>query len=320
MDGKMKVAVASVLTALALVSSVLGQSGARTDDSAKINAFSLNLISDEWTTLDFPGAIETGGTSITSSGDIIGGRYVTSDGLVHGFIWRKGQYSSIDFPGAFSTEGTWLNDRGEIVGAYNNGANHAFLLKGGEFATIDYPGHVNTIATNIGADGTIVGVGSSAGIGFEGFILRHGTFIPVQLQGPSIAFQEPTDIAANLIVGGYFDNLGLHGYMRDRQKRFHTVDCPGATGGVFLSGNDPVGRMLGGMITADGHQHGVLVSEGICIAVDFPESTASYVNAINGRGDIVGRYTDPSGHTHAFVVKHFVGNRNDLPDLPCTHH
>jgi len=32
-----------------------------------------------WMTFDFPGAIETGGTSITSIGDI-GGRYITADG------------------------------------------------------------------------------------------------------------------------------------------------------------------------------------------------------------------------------------------------
>ena len=124
--------------------------------------------------------------------------------------------------------------------------------------------------------------------------------------GSSIVFQEPTDIAAELVVGGYSDNLGVHGYMRGRQNTFHTIDCPGATGGVFLSGIDPVGRMLGGMTTADGHQHGVLVSGRTCIAVDFPGSTASYVNSINGHGDIVGRYTDPSGHTHAFVVEHFL--------------
>lgn len=106
--------------------------------------------STQWKTFDFPGAIETGGTSITSFGDI-GGRYITADGVVHGFVWREGQYTSIDFPGASSTEGTWLNDAGEIVGAYNNNGNHAFLLQNGQFTTIDYPGHGNTIATSIGA-------------------------------------------------------------------------------------------------------------------------------------------------------------------------
>lgn len=94
--------------------------------------------------------------------------------------------------------------------------------------------------------------------------------------------------------------------MRDRENAFRTIDCAGAIGGVFLSGIDPLGRMLGGMTTADGHQHGVLVSGAGCTAVDFPGSIASFVNAINGRGDIVGRYTDASGHTHAFVVQNFM--------------
>ena len=184
---------------------------------------------DQWKTFDFPGAVETGGTSITSIGEI-GGRYITADGVVHGFIWREGQYTSVDFPGALSTDGTWLNDRGDVVGAYFNGVNHAFLLKDGQFTTIDYPGHVNTIATSVGADGTIVGVGSGNGVNFDGFVLQNGTFIPVELPGNSIVFQEPTCIAAGLVVGGYLDNLGGHGYVRDRQNIFHTIDCAARRG------------------------------------------------------------------------------------------
>jgi hypothetical protein len=65
--------------------------------------------------------------------------------------------------------------------------------------------------------------------------------------------------------------------------------------------------MVGEMTTADGHQHGLLVSDGQCIAVDFPGSTASYANGINSYGDIVGRYTDTAGGTHGFVVDHFIG-------------
>jgi hypothetical protein len=93
----------------------------------------------QWKTFDFPGAIETDGTSITSFGEI-GGQYTTADGIVHGFTWREGQYTSIDFPGAFWTLGTWLNDRGEIVGAYGNGTNHAFLLEDGHRGQPDLGG------------------------------------------------------------------------------------------------------------------------------------------------------------------------------------
>jgi hypothetical protein len=59
------------------------------------------------------------------------------------------------------------------------------------------------------------------------------------------------------------------------------------------------------MTTADGHLHGLLVKGNGCIAVDFPGSTATYANGINSRGDIAGRYTDPQGNTHGFVVTRF---------------
>lgn len=101
------------------------------------------------------------------------------------------------------------------------------------------------------------------------------------------------------------DAAGVHGYLLV-DGSFQTIDCPGVPGGVFLSGIDSLGRMAGEMTTADGHQHGLVVSNDDCIAVDFPDSIATYANSIDPGGDIVGRYTDAGGHTHGFVVEHFL--------------
>jgi hypothetical protein len=60
------------------------------------------------------------------------------------------------------------------------------------------------------------------------------------------------------------------------------------------------------MTTADGHQHGLVVNNHECIAIDFPQSTGTYANSIDPWGDIVGRYTDTGGHTHGFFVEHFL--------------
>ena len=112
-------------------------------------------------------------------------------------------------------------------------------------------------------------------------------------------------IAAGRIVGGYADAAGVHGYLL-ADGNFRTIDCPEAPGGVFLSAIDSLGRMAGEMTTADGHQHGLVVSNDECIAVDFPGSVSTYANSIDPRGDIVGRYTDAGGHTHGFVVERFL--------------
>ena len=106
------------------------------------------------------------------------------------------------------------------------------------------------------------------------------------------------------IVGGLIDNVGAHGYLLVG-KTFRTVDCPTATGGIYLSGIDALGRMVGEMTTSDGHQHGLLLSRGECNPVDFPNSVSTYANGINRRGDIVGRYTDTEGNTHGFIALRF---------------
>jgi hypothetical protein len=67
--------------------------------------------------------------------------------------------------------------------------------------------------------------------------------------------------------------------------------------------------MAGEMTTADGHQHGLVVSNGECIAVDFPGSVSTYANSIDTCGNIVGRYTDAGGHTHGFVVERYLPGR-----------
>jgi len=77
-------------------------------------------------------------------------------------------------------------------------------------------------------------------------------------------------------------------------------------GGVFLSAIDSLGRMAGEMTAADGHSHGLVVSHGECLAVDFPESIATYANSIDVYGDIAGRYMDAGGQTHGFFVEHLL--------------
>jgi hypothetical protein len=259
-----------------------------------------------FTSFDFPDAIDTEPTAITPSG-AIAGRYTSPDGVLHGFVLRQSEFSSIDFPGAIWTVVNWMNASGDIVGAYYDGQFiHGFLLSKGQFTTIDHPSEPNTILTGIGSNDEIVG-SANDGITFLGFALRNGVFSSIMFPGGSNAFQEPTMVAAGRVVGGYASGNILHGYLLVHGI-FPSIDC--APNGTFLSGIDALGRMVGGMTTTDGHLHGALVVKGVCTAVDYPGSTATYANSINPRGDIAGRYTDTSGQTHGFVVSSFVRGRS----------
>ena len=260
-----------------------------------------------FSSFDFPGAINTQATGITPSGDIAG-RYTSADGALHGFLLSGGKFRSIDFPGATSTDVDWINPRGQIVGNYFDvfGNQHGFLLTGGRYTTIDFPNAAGTAAFGIGATGDIVGVyGDSVGT-LHGFLLRKGKFSTIDVPGATGSL--PTMISAGRIVGGYFSDTGTHGFLLTNGK-FQTIDCPGATF-TFLSGIDPQGQMVGGYGTFDGSQHGAVVNKGNCIPVDIAGGTVPYANTINAEGDIAGRYTGADGIVHGYLLRKFVKSTN----------
>src|SRR5947208_3666288 len=72
-----------------------------------------------FTTIDFPGALSTGGNPsnwfrINAEGQIAGGFQDTS-GKTHGFLLTKGNFVTIDYPGAIFSELNQINDRGDIL-------------------------------------------------------------------------------------------------------------------------------------------------------------------------------------------------------------
>lgn len=256
-----------------------------------------------FSSFDFPGAINTQATGVTPSGDIVG-RYSSNDGRLHGFLLSQGKFRSIDFPGATSTDVDWINPRGQVVGNYFDaeGRQHGFLLSNSIFKTIDFPNANGTAAFGIGATGEIIGIyGDDLGT-IHGFLLRNGKFSTIDVPGATGSL--PTMISAGRIVGGYFSNTGTHGFLLADGK-FQTIDCPGATF-TFLSGMDPQGQLVGGYGTFDGQQHGAIISNGNCIRVDVSAGSNVYANAIDPQGDIVGRYTSADNVVHGYRLRRFV--------------
>src|SRR6266436_2548226 len=67
-----------------------------------------------YTTIDFPGATETGASGINNLGQIVGG-YVLPDGSRHGFLYSGGIFTTIDDPNALtSSEALGINNSGQI--------------------------------------------------------------------------------------------------------------------------------------------------------------------------------------------------------------
>src|SRR5437764_3997640 len=98
-----------------------------------------------YTTIDFPGAVQTFANGINAAGDIVGS-YQDSLGVQHGFIRSNGILSTIDPPTSAYTYATGINDSDQVIGYYSqsDGTRHGFVLTGQTYTDIDYPGATYT--------------------------------------------------------------------------------------------------------------------------------------------------------------------------------
>jgi len=226
---------------------------------------------------------------------------------MHGFVLAAGKYVSVDAPNAIDTELNWINSSGQIVGDYlgNDGSWHAFRLNAGNFVFFDYPGASSTNAFGISASGDIVGTYSGTGPGRHGYLLtKQGLFSSVDFPGATVTFASMVNETS--IVGFYLDSSGTARAYLLRGGTYQSVTCVGWDP-VILTSLTPQGDMTGGgLLLADNRQHGLVVSNARCSAIDFPGSVGNdYVNSMNPKGDMVGTYATPDGSGHGYLrTKH----------------
>ncbi len=93
--------------------------------AAPWNGFSLS--GGNYTTLTYPGSIQTQAQGINNKGTIVGA--YLNGGVNHGFSLSGSTYTTIDYPGAIWTSAGGISDGGTIVGGYagQDGVEHAFV-------------------------------------------------------------------------------------------------------------------------------------------------------------------------------------------------
>jgi hypothetical protein len=129
-----------------------------------------NAIDYTWTTLDYPGAIETRAQGI-DGGNIVG-YYVDSNMMVHGFLYNGFTWTLLDKLGALYTDAHGI-DGSNIVGQYadNTWRYHGFLYHGATWTTLDYPSPGAFYTDALGIDGSnIVGYYWDASGVMHGFL------------------------------------------------------------------------------------------------------------------------------------------------------
>jgi uncharacterized membrane protein len=265
--------------------------------------------------IDFPNANETIASGINARGDIVG-RYDDANGVVHGFLLRKGNFTAIDVPGSSFTSARAINARGDIAGRMEDGGgvDHAFLLHDGQFTQVDFPGAVSTVGRGINNAGDLTGNYIDSNGGEIGFVLQDGKFRSVLADPCSSDVWSAMDNGRVLVGDNCADSDGaLYGFLQNREGKFLTISFP--SGGSFPCTGprwiNEKGEIIGLYAVANNSDecygaevlHGFLLRHEKYIAFDIPGAVSSYPLAINDDSVIVGAYTDKNGVTHGFKAE-----------------
>jgi probable HAF family extracellular repeat protein len=235
----------------------------------------------QWISFDPPGSTYTQGSAINDSGEIVGW-YQDSSGLTHGFLRTAfGEIVTFDPPGAAETVPTGINNRGDIVGYFSDSATpaatHGFVWSPkGEFTIIDDP-NANTS--------------------------------PVYTAGFGIS-----DTGA--VVGTYSDTRTIHGFLREPDGSFITIDVLGSQGSACV-GINVEGEAACQLLVL---QDNFVSSRGLVHHHDGKTEIYDAPGAVNGtnpgcqdscavggyqllnvEGEITGYYADANGVWHGYV-------------------
>ena len=270
----------------------------------------------QYTTIDFPGAIATdiaGGPN--PQGTSVGFQQDTS-GVLHGFtLTKQGVFTSFDPPGSTFTVAFFIDPQGVIVGEYFDSSfvSHGFILDGGKYTSVNVPGAAGTGLGGINPSGEISGFTcSDPACGLTGFPNMNHSFVESK-NGVFTIFDPPgatssiagTGNPSGAVVGGYTNNGGstciteCQGYLLEHGT-FTTINFPQSTF-TSLSGVNAPGDIVGAYVDAAGVFHSFLLSKGVYESFDPPGAAFSLASGINPGGIIGGVYVDSAGVEHGYI-------------------
>jgi probable HAF family extracellular repeat protein len=109
-----------------------------------------------------------------------------------------------------------------------------------------------------------------------------------------------------------------HGFVRDNNNVFITIDAPGAGAYTVVTGISDSGKTVGGYVDDRGILHGFLKDKQAFTVIDFPGAKATFVSRINAQGQIVGAYSDDPNApalelSHGFLLDKGTFTKIDFP-------
>ena len=263
-----------------------------------------------FTTLDYPGGVETRLIGANDQFDIVGA-YRVPGGVRHAMLFSKGRFTPLDPDGILGSNlsgALQINNRGDIVGYYAIGSQrHGFLLRDGIVTTVDYPGSSYTQVNGISDTGVMIGQFRDASGHYHGYVLRDGTF--EQLDYPGALDTFPYYMNARGDIAGEWDpNLAVlgHGFLLKKDGEWFSFDVPGARAdSTFAIGVNDHEQILGLYTEPSGHNRGFIVDGrdirlGAFTLFDLP-GVSGVPETMNNAGEFVGYYSD-GRVIHGFVA------------------
>lgn len=209
-----------------------------------------------YTSINFPGAPETGATGINDSGQVVGWYTDPATSRNRGYLYSAGTFTSIHVPGATWTVVWGINASGQMVGTYvDAGGVHGFLYSEGTFTLLVVPGGTATSAVAINASGQIVGQYQDATGTLHGYLYSATTFVSLDIPGSNHTILYGINDLGE-VVGQYGDGTPGPKSFLYRSGTYTQFSNPQAFYTV-ATGINNVGEIVGQTIDDTG-QHGFL--------------------------------------------------------------
>jgi hypothetical protein len=236
-----------------------------------------------FTSVNFPGSVQSQVVAINNAGDTAG-FYVDAGGNTHGFVNVGGTFRTIDNPGGTFNQLLGLNSLGTAAGYYQNSINTQVaytvtnLTSAPKFTAVpDLPSNTGAQATGVNNAGIIVGFYVASGSGNTyGYIVNPNTNAFTSLLFPgSTSTQALGENNIGVVVGDYVDSGGkTHGFIYS-DGSFATVDDPLGVGSTVVNGINDLGELAGFYV--DGNNNTVGFG-----ATEIPEPGSFALFALSG--------------------------------------
>ncbi len=210
-------------------------------------------------TVTFPNATASYFSSITDQGTILGFARQASTGTRNRyFLYEEGKFTEIEFvgePGWHGIGASGLDNNGQIVGSFQtaDGIFHGYIatpekdLPHFNFQTFDLPGTKDTLLADIDNDGRLVGRYHDLNDLGHGFFQDGTNVLSFNVTGNTATFATGFDSSGRM-VGFYRDAANpdvQHGFLRETNGTFVTIDSPGQTTTTYLWRLNDAGQING---------------------------------------------------------------------------